>query len=146
MALLERRSKWTTFPMMHRRGASCRQRAVSVGGERERERERESSVQHLWSSGAERRTETRSPHQQNEADLAQRLPSNWMFKDWTSSPAVDFILSMRYAERLYRPVVTQKNTRWRSSSTEWDSSPTKQWAGKSWHYGERCAGCRGWLR
>lgn len=38
---------------------------------------------------------------------------------------------MRYVKWLDRPVVTQKHTRWRSSSTEWDSWPTKQWAGKS---------------
>lgn len=53
--------------MMHRGGASCRQRAVSVGGEAEK------SVQHLWSGGAERMTETHRPHQQNEEDLAQRF-------------------------------------------------------------------------
>lgn len=64
-------------------------------------------------------------------------PPNGMFKGWSLSSAVesarriDFHLSMRYAEWPHRRVVTQKNTRWRSSSTEWDSSPTRRWAGRS---------------
>lgn len=51
----------------------------------------EELVQHLWSSGAERMTETHRPHQQNEEELAHRPPlsfvfppqrcTNWMFKD-----------------------------------------------------------------
>lgn len=64
-------------------------------------------------------------------------PPDGMFKAWSSTSAVesarriDFHLSMRYAEWPHRRVVTQKNTRWRSSSTEWDSSPTRRWAGRS---------------
>lgn len=40
---------------------------------------------------------------------------------------------MRYYEErlLYGSLL--KNARWRSSSTEWDSSPTKQWAGRINH-------------
>lgn len=102
-----------------------------------RAREEEKSVQHLLGTGAQRRTEIRRRHRQKWGGFSVSDPRTWMFWNRTSSPAVDhrsdFILSMRYVKRLDRPVVAHKHTRWRSSSTEWDSWPTKQWAGKSRH-------------
>lgn len=132
IGMLSKSTKYenTTFPTMHRRGASSCQRWEKL-------------VQHLLSCEAEPMTEIQhsSATWGGISSTAVSSVSVTLHRDaragyltpeaHTAARTPDFILSMRSARRLYGAVATQKNTRWRSSSTEWGSSPTKQWAGKA---------------